>query len=78
MVPIIIYVAYVLFLIFWVYSALYIYSAGEEVLEPNGPFDYVDYDKGIGFILFLHFVEFLWVSEFFASLSYFITSIFSS
>jgi uncharacterized membrane protein len=68
------FIIYLLYLIYWIYAALFAYSAGKFKVNYNEPFDYVNYDKGMRFSLFLHFIALIIISNFFNAISQFITA----
>lgn len=66
--PFTMYFIYILFMIWWLYSALYIYSSGEVIEGDNfSPFSYVVYSKTMRVALFFYFLWFLLISEFFSA-----------
>lgn len=58
-----------MYLIFWIYAALFVYSAGKRKENFNEPFDYIDFDKGMRFSLLLHFIALIIISNFFNAIS---------
>lgn len=54
------------------FSALYLYSSGSEIIPAIGPYNYVEYNKTLRVLLLYHFFGLLWCSELFAAYSYFL------
>lgn len=65
--PLLISIGYILFLTFWLFTAMTIYSSGEELTEYKTPYGYLKSDESIQGLIFLHIVCYFWVSEYFVS-----------
>lgn len=71
--PLLITLVYVLFLIFWIYTVLTIYSSGEEKKKDiKGPYDYTKYDSTMQGLVVFHIIGFFWVSEYLVAFTQFV------